>query len=292
MPRAIWSGALTFGLVNIPVKLFTAVAPKDVRFHMLHDEDGARIQLKRFCSTEDVEVPYEHIVKGFEVAKGRYVTVDREELEAYDPKATRTVEILDFVELAEIDPVYFEGTYYLVPERSAAKAYALLRQAMERAGKVGIATAVLRTKEALCCVRPSGEALAVSTMFRADEVVPISSLEIPDAARPSEREASMAEQLIASLTRPFEPEGYPDVRRSLILELVQRKAEGQAIEAPSPEEAPAKVVSLADALSASLAAARGRGEPRSPTRPSHGERRRPPAHAARTARKKTRPKRA
>jgi DNA end-binding protein Ku len=290
MPRAIWSGALTFGLVNIPVKLFTAVSPKDVRFHMLHDKDAARIQLKRFCSAEEVEVAYEHVVKGFEVSKGRYVTVTREELEAYDPKATRTVEIHDFVELAEIDPVYLESTYYLVPDRSAAKAYALLRQAMTRAGKVGVATTVLRTKESLCCVRPSGEALALSTMYRSDEVIPASSLEVPEGAKPSEREISMAEQLVASLSGPFEPERYPDLRRNRILELVEKKAEGQTIEAPPPQEAPAEVVSLADALSASLAAARRR-DAAPPSRPERGERRHPPAQAARAARKRSRGRR-
>ena len=243
--RAMWSGALTFGLVNIPVKLYPAVHQKEVRFHMLHDADGARIQLKRFCSAEEKEVPYEHVVKGFEVSKGRYVTVTREELEAYDPKATRTVEIHDFVDLADIDPVFFESTYYLVPDKGAAKAYRLLGDAMRKAGKVAIATAVLRTRESLCCVRPSGDALALSTMNRADEVTPTSSLELPEATAPSERELHMAEQLVASLTGPFEPERYPDLRRERVLELIERKAEGQTIEAPAPEEAPANVVSLA-----------------------------------------------
>ncbi len=283
--RAIWSGALTFGLVNIPVKLFTAVHQKEVHFNMLHDADGARIQLKRFCSAEDKEVPYEHVVKGFEVSPGRYVTVTREELEAYDPKATRTIEIHDFVDLADIDPVFFESTYYLVPERAAAKAYRLLGDAMRKAGKVAIATAVLRTRESLCCVRPSGDALALSTMNRADEVTPTSSLELPEAGAPSERELQMAEQLVASLTGAFEPERYPDLRRERVLELIEKKAEGQAIEAPAPEEAPANVVSLADALSASIAAARGRSPRAAEEHPARGERRHAPAQAARTARK-------
>jgi DNA end-binding protein Ku len=289
--RAIWSGALTFGLVNIPVKLFTAVHQKEVRFNMLHDADGARIHLKRFCSAEEKEVPYEHVVKGYEVSPGRYVTVTREELEAYDPKATRSVEIHDFVDLSEIDPVFFESTYYLVPDRGAAKAYRLLGDAMRKAGKVAIATAVLRTRESLCCVRPSGDALALSTMNRADEVTPTSSLELPEASAPSERELQMAEQLVASLTGPFEPERYPDLRRERVLELIEKKAEGQAIEAPAPEEAPANVVSLADALSASLAAARGRAPDRAAAHADRGERRHAPAQAARTARKTT-PKRA
>lgn len=284
MPRAIWSGAVTFGLVNIPVKLFTAVQQKEVRFNMLHGADGARIQLKRFCSAEGKEVPFEEIVKGYEVSPGRYVTVTREELEAYDPKATRTIEIHDFVELADIDPIFFESTYYLVPDRTAAKAYRLLGDAMRKAGKVGIATAVLRTRESLCCVRPSGAVLALSTMNRADEIVAPSTLELPElAAVPTERELQMAEQLVDSLAGAFEPERYPDLRRERVLELIERKAEGQTIEAPPAAEAPLEVVSLADALSASLAAARRRSPERAAPHPDRGELRHAPAQAARTA---------
>lgn len=285
MPRAIWSGALAFGLVNVPVKLHTAVAQKELRFHMLHAKDGARIRMKRFCSAEDREVRYDEVVKGFEVSRERYVALTPEELAAFDPKATRTVEIRDFVDLAEIDPIYFERTYWLVPEKTAAKAYRLLVEAMRASGKVAIATFVLRTRESLCCVRPVEGGLALSTMNRADEVVPLSSLEAPEAAKPSERELQMARQLVESLTAPFEPERYPDLHRQRVLELVERKAEGEVIEAPAPEEAPAQVVSLADALSASLAAARRRGgDERGEAGPGRGERRHPPRAAARTAR--------
>ena len=208
-----------------------------------------------------------------------------EELEAYDPKATRTVEIRDFVDLGEIDPIYYDQTWYLAPERTAARAYRLLHDAMRATGKVAVATFVLRTRESLCCVRPIDEGLALSTMSRADEIVPVASLELPEAAKPSERELHMAEQLVESLTAPFEPERYPDVHRERVLELVHKKAEGEAIEAPAPEEAPARVVSLADALAASLAAARGRPEPAAHRAPARGERQRRPAAAARTARK-------
>jgi DNA end-binding protein Ku len=292
MARAIWSGALTFGLVNVPVKLFTAVTQKEVRFHMLHAKDGARIRMKRFCSAEDREVPYEEIVKGFEISKERYVTVTEEEMAALDPKATRTIEIRDFVDLAEIDPIYYESTYYLVPEKSAAKAYRLLLDAMRRTGKVAVASFVLRTREALCCVRPIEDALAISTMNRADEVVPVSALEVPRGGEPSERELKMAEQLVASLAAPFEPERYPDVHRERVLALVEKKAAGEVIEPPPPEEGPARVVSLADALSASLAAARGRASPAEEERPARGARRHAPAAAARTARRPPRKKRA
>jgi DNA end-binding protein Ku len=285
MARAIWSGALTFGLVNIPVKLHPAVQHKEVRFHLLHAKDGARIKMKRFCSAEDREVPYDEIVKGYEISRGRYVMITPEELEAYDPKATRTVEIRDFVDLGEIDPIYYDQTWYLAPERTAARAYRLLHDAMRATGKVAVASFVLRTRESLCCVRPIEEGLALSTMSRADEIVPVASLELPEAPKPSERELHMAEQLVESLTAPFEPEKYPDVHRERVLELVHKKAEGEAIEAPAPEEAPARVVSLADALAASLAAARGRPEPAAQRAPARGARHHRAAAAARTARK-------
>ena len=274
MPRAIWSGALSFGLVNIPVRLATAVAHKEVRFRMLHDADGGKVQLKRFCSIDGKEVPYEHVVKGYEVAKGQYVVVTPEELAAFDPKATRTVEIHDFVELSQIDPAYYETTYYLVPDKGAARPYALLREAMRASGKVAIASMVLRTREYLACVRPFGRsAIALSTMNRADEIVDEDQLDLPSGARPGERELRMAEQLVESLTTDFDPARYPDVRRERILALVEQKAEGRRIEAPAEERRPAEVVSLADALTASLAAARERGAAGRKDEAAHGDRR-------------------
>ncbi len=283
MARAIWSGSISFGLVNIPVKLFSAVSQKEVRFHMLHDADGARIQLKRFCSAENVEVPYEHVVKGYELSKGRYVTITTEELEAADPKGARTIDIEDFVEMAEIDPVYYDHTYYLAPDRGAAKAYGLLLEAMRKSGKVGIARVVLRTKQTLCCVRPMGGALALSTMNYADEIVPQDELDLGEPAAPSGRELEMAERLVASLTSAFEPQRYHDVHREKILALVERKAAGEEIVAP-PAEAPAKVVNLADALAASLAAARRHREPGTEEpAPAHATHAAPAHHAARRA---------
>jgi DNA end-binding protein Ku len=284
MPRAIWSGSITFGLVNIPVKLFSAVSHKEVRFNMLHDKDGARIQLRRFCSAEEVEVPYEHVVKGYEIAKGRYVTVTAEELEAADPKGARTIDIHDFVDIGEIDPVYYDSTYYLAPDKGAGKAYGLLLEAMRRAGKVGIARVMLRTKQSLCCVRPLSGALALSTMNYADEIVPQEDLELPAHAAPAPRELEMAGQLVGSLTTRFEPERYKDEHREKVLALVERKAAGETIEAPAVER-PGKVVNLADALAASLAAARrGQGDAAHEEREERAERRAPRRReAARTA---------
>jgi DNA end-binding protein Ku len=287
MARAIWSGSITFGLVNIPVKLFSAVSHKEVRFHMLHDKDGARIQLRRFCSAEETEVPYEHIVKGYEVSKGRYVTVSADELEAVDPKGARTIDIEDFVALEEIDPIYYDATYYLAPDKGAGKAYGLLLEAMRRTGKVGVARFVLRTKQSLCCVRPMQAALALSTMNYADEIVSQDDVEVPAPAAPAPRELEMAEQLVASLTTAFQPERYRDEHRAKVLALVERKAAGETIEAPSPER-PAKVVNLADALAASLAAAKRHPPKRADA--DADERRAPRREAAHTAAKPRRGK--
>jgi DNA end-binding protein Ku len=286
MPRAIWSGSISFGLVNVPVKLFSAIRHKEVRFHQLHDADGARINLKRFCSAEDAEVPYEHVVKGYEIAKGRYVMVTDEELEAADPKGSRTIDIQDFVEMSRIDPIFYDQTYYLAPDRGAAKAYGLLLEAMRQSGKVGIARVVLRTKQALCSVRPMGGALALTTMSYADEIVPVGELELPAPPTPSPRELEMAERLVASLTTSFQPERYRDEYREKLLALIERKAGGEEIVAP-PAATGAKVVNLADALAASLAAAKRHGTDgrERPGREPHQAARRAPRQreAARTA---------
>ena len=289
MARPIWSGSISFGLVSVPVKLFSATSPKEVRFHMLHDKDGARIQQKRVCSADGQEVPWEHIVKGFEISKGRYVTVAREELEAFNPRATKAIEIEDFVDLEQIDPIYYESTYYLVPDRGASKPYALLVEAMKKTGKVGVAKFVLRTKQYLCAVRPLGKALAVSTMLYADEVVSQDELEGLPESKPGERELKMAEQLIGSLESDFDIKKYKDDYREQVLALLERKAEGEEIVAAEPAEAPSgKVVNLMDALQKSLAAAK-KGELRE-AEPDRGEvRHKPHPHhraAARTARKR------
>lgn len=261
MARSIWSGSISFGLVNIPVKLFTAVSQKEVHFNMLHEKDGSRVSLKRFCVKENKEIPWDEIAKGYQVAPGRYVMVTKEELEAFDPRATKTIEITDFVELSEIDPVYYEHTYYLAPDRGAGKAYALLLEAMKRTGKVGIARVVLRTKQYLCALRPiEGNALAMSTMQYADEIVSTQKIEaLKDLdAKPSEKELRMAEQLVEALTAKWEPDKYKDEYRERVLEMLERKAEGEEIvAAEEPEEKRGKVVNLADALAASLKAKSG-----------------------------------
>jgi len=259
MPRAIWSGAISFGLVNVPIKLFTATSQKDVRFHQLHDKDGARIQQKRVCSKDGEEVPIEHIVKGYEVSRDKYVLITPEELEALDPKASRTIDIQDFVDLDEIDPVYFDSTYYMVPEKGAAKAYALLLEAMRKSKKVAIARVVLRQKQHLVALRPLRNALSMETMLYADEVVSPDTLEgLPEDVEVTDRELAMAQQLIDSLADAFKPERYRDDYRERVLDMIERKAEGQEVVVAEEEEEQAPVVDLMAALEASLAAAKTR----------------------------------
>jgi DNA end-binding protein Ku len=260
MPRAIWSGSVSFGLVNVPIKLVTATSPKDVRFHQLHDEDGGRIQQKRVCSIDGEEVEYNHIVKGYDLGGGRYVRIDPEDLAALDGEATRTIDIEEFVDLDEIDPVYYERSYYLVPDGRAEKAYALLVETMARTGKVAIGRFVLRTKQYLATVRARDGVLVLATMLFDDEVVATDDLEVPTAANtaPSERELKMATQLVESLSAPFEPAKYHDDYREKVLALIEAKAAGEIIQ---PAEAPAPaapVVDLVSALEASLEAARQR----------------------------------
>jgi DNA end-binding protein Ku len=259
MPRSIWSGAISFGLINVPIKLYSAVSRKTVRFHQLNEKTGARIQQKRVDSSTGEEVEYDDIVKGYELTKDSYVVIKPDELDALDPEKTRTVEIEDFVDLAEIDPIYYDHPYYFVPAKGAEKAYGLLLGAMEEAGKVAIARVVLRSKEQLVAIRPAGELLMMETMIFHDEVVPPEQLdELPDAKdlKATERELKMAQQLIDSLSTDFEPGRYRDEYREKVLELVERKAQGEeiAVQAEAPE--PAEVPDLMAALEASLAAVR------------------------------------
>jgi DNA end-binding protein Ku len=280
--RPIWSGSISFGLVNVPVKLMTAVRHQEVHFNLLHKKDGARIKMKRFCAAEDVEVAFEDTDKGYEVSPGRYVSLDRKELEKLDPKATRSIDITDFVELEDIDPIFYEATYHLVPDRGADKAYGLLFRALEQSQKVGIAKMVMRTKQYLCAVRPLEQGLVLSTMLYADEIVPEEDVEgLPERMpRAAERELAMARQLIDSLSVKFEPSKYKDEYREKVLELIDKKAKGEEIHfAPRAKEA--KVVNLMDALRKSLAQAQ-RGEGGAPPEGSkRAARERPAAHQRR-----------
>jgi DNA end-binding protein Ku len=256
MPRAIWSGAISFGLVNIPVKLYSAVNRKTVRFHQLDREDNQRIQQKRVNPRTGEEVPYENLVKGYELAPERYVIITPEELESLEPQKTRSIDIEDFVELSEIDPIYYDHPYYLVPDKGAGKAYKLLLEAMKDSGKVAIARVVIRSKENLVAIRPLDGLLTMETMLFSDEVIPSDGIEdIPadGEAKTSARELEMAKQLIDSLTSDFEPGKYRDEYRDRVLEMIERKAEGEEIVIEAPAEEPQKVPDLMAALEASIA---------------------------------------
>jgi DNA end-binding protein Ku len=262
VPRPIWSGAISFGLVNVPVKVFSATSSKDVRFHQLDGKSNARIKQKRVSANTGEEVPFEDIIKAYEIAPDNYVTITPEELEALDPKATKTIDIEDFVDLDQIDPVYYERPYYLVPDKGGQKAYALLRNAMRETNKVGIARVVLRTKQYLAAIRPKEDALVMETMLFADEVNPLDELDLPGPdVDVTDREEKMARSLIDSLTTDFEPDKYRDEYRERVLALIEQKASGQEIVVEeSAEEAP-RVVDLMAALEASLAAVKsGRSE--------------------------------
>ena len=257
MPRSIWTGAISFGLVNVPVKLYSAVSKKTVRFHQLHDKDGVRIQQKRVCPADGEEVAYEHIVKGYEITPDQYVIVEPGELEAIEPRKTKTIDIEDFVDQEDIDPLFYDHPYYLMPGTGAAKPYKLLVDAMEEAGKVGIARVVIRQKEQLVALRPADGVLAMSTMNFADEVVDPDKFDDKpgDDVETSTRELDMAKQLIESLSSDWEPDKYQDTYRERVLELIEQKAEGKEI-AIQPVEEPQPVPDLMAALEASVKAAR------------------------------------
>ena len=259
MARAIWSGAISFGLVNIPVKLYSAVRKKTVRFHQLDSADNTRIQQKRVNPNTGEDVPYEQLVKGYELSPDRYVVVRPEELESVEPKKTRTIDIEDFVELEQIDPIYYDHPYYLAPAEGAAKAYALLLQAMKESGRVGIARVVIRSKEQLVAIRPQDDLLLMETLLFGDEVVPpkeVGELDAVGEVEAGKREVQMAEQLIESLSTDFDPDRYRDTYRDRVLELIERKAEGHEVAIQAAPEAPAEVPDLMAALEASIASAK------------------------------------
>ena len=263
MARAIWSGSISFGLLNVPVKLYSAVSKQTVRFRELREDDGARIRHKRVAEADGKEVPYEKIVKGYEYAPDQYVVLSRDELSELEPQRSRAIEIQDFVDLDDIDPIYFEQPYYLGPDKGAARAYALLVQAMKDARKVAIARFVLRNKEHLAAIRPMDDVLTLTTMRFHDEVTSPGELdgevfEEEKPKKPEKRELEMAKQLIESLTSDFDPDAYRDEYREELLDLLERKAAGkEVISAPTEEPKPTKAPDLMAALEESLAAVKG-----------------------------------
>jgi DNA end-binding protein Ku len=263
MARAIWSGSISFGLLNVPVKLYSAVARRGISLREIRESDGARIRHRRVAEGTDEEVPYEKIVKAFELTPDQYVPLSKDEIDALAPEKTRAIEVQDFVDLEEIDPIYFNSPYYLGPADGAERAYSLLAKAMEGSGKVAIARFVFRNKEHLAALRPNDGVLTLTTMRFADEVVPTSDLEdaLPEGKQKvAKREVEMAKQLIDSLTTKFDPSSYRDEYREQLLAMIERKAEGkEVVAAPSEEPQPTKAPDLMAALEESIAAVKGDG---------------------------------
>jgi DNA end-binding protein Ku len=274
MPRAIWSGSISFGLVNVPVKLYSAVHPQGLSFHQFEEGTNARVRNKRVSEKTGKEVDYDDIVKGYEVEKGHYVMIDPDELAEFNPRATRTIDIEDFVDLDDIDPIYYDNTYYLAPEDSegARKAYGLLLKAMEDQEKVAIGRLVMRNKQYLAAIRPLDGALAVSTMRFHDEVLSPSELdEIPtgrSAPRAAATEVKMASQIIDSMAREWDPKRYEDTYRVQVLDFLKKKAAGEEITVVEEPKEQSKVTDLMAALEASLQAAKKTGSRRSSSKSS------------------------
>ena len=258
MPRPVWSGTISFGLIAIPIKLFHAVRHKGVSFNQLDERTMSRIRYRKVSDETGEEVPDEHIVKGYEVSKGRYVLVDPDELEPFIPAATKTIELEEFVDLNQIDPIYFENAYYVTPDANP-KPYVLLARAMEESGKVAIGRFVMRNKQNTAAIRAIDGRLMMSTLAYADEVVlpdSIDELQGLDAVDVSPREVQMAEALVDSLTDEFTPEKYRDDYREQVLDLIQKKAAGEEFEMPEVTAEKPKIVDLMAALEASVEAAK------------------------------------
>jgi DNA end-binding protein Ku len=259
MPRSIWTGAISFGLVNVPVKLYSAVQRKTVRFNQLDAEGNVRISMKRVNPATGEEVPYERLVKGYEIAPDQYVVIEPEELDAIEPHRTRTIDILDFVELADIDPIFYDHPYYLAPGAGGSKPYKLLLDAMRETGKVAIAKVVIRNKEALVAVRPAGDLLQMDTLIYFDEIVPQDRIdELPDeSVETTDRELAMAKQLVESLATTWDPSQYKDEYREKVLAMIEQKAAGEEVAVQPQVDDAAPVPDLMSALKASLDAVKG-----------------------------------
>jgi DNA end-binding protein Ku len=259
MARAIWSGSIAFGMVSIPVKLYGATESKDISFHLLHATCGTRLKQLRWCPTDEREVPWSEIVRGYEYGKDQYVTLTEEDFEKLPLPSKHTIELSAFVKEDEIDPIYYERSYHLAPDERAEKAYALLIRTLEKKGLTAIANITIRKKEQLCALRPKDGALMLETLFYPDEIRAQPEMDL-DKVKISDRELEMAFALIDLLRKPFDPEEYKDHYREALNQLIDAKLEGrEVVESPAPKEA--KVIDLADALRRSVEAAK-KGKPK------------------------------
>jgi DNA end-binding protein Ku len=253
--RPLWRGAITFGLISIPVKLYTAVQDKALKFHLLHEADGGRIKYQRTCAKCGKEVTWDDIVKGYEYSKDHYVTFTEEELESIDVESIRAIDVVSFVPLTDIDPIYFNKTYYVAPEQSGLKAYRLLADALEAEGQVGVAKVAIRDKEHLATVRLKGDVFVLETMHWPDEIREPEFEELDKRVDVRDNEVKMARQLIQQLSGEWRPE--EDEYRIRLRQLAEQKVEGQEITlAAEPSEEPGQVVDLMEALKASVAEAK------------------------------------
>jgi DNA end-binding protein Ku len=298
MPRSIWTGALSFGLVNVPVRLASAATDHDVRFRQLHDEDRVRVHTVRWCPEHQEIVPYQHIVRGFEISKDQYIPITDEELEALDPEKTRTIDIEEFVPAASIDPLYFDHPYYLVPDGEAAgvvRAYRLLVEALRDSQKLALGRFVLHSKEYIAAIRTFGDALVLHTMHFPDEIRPASELEdvLPGNSDVPKKDLQTVAKQIESSAAPFAPEKYRDFHQERIRALIEKKLEHGEDIAEQPAEAvgePEEVPDLMAALERSLATSREKKDDREPSRDGAAAGRRS-SKATRTKKPKETPKR-
>jgi DNA end-binding protein Ku len=255
MAHAIWNGSINFGLVTIPVKLFVAVRENELHFNMLHKKDKGRINFQRVCSVDGKKVEWNEIVKGYEVDKGEYVLITDEDIKSVAPEATQSIDITEFVDLADINPILFDKPYYLEPEKKGRHAYALLRDSLAQANKVGIARVVIRTKEYLAALKPNGSALVLELMHYPDEIVDAGDFDFPPSKeKVSAGELKAAKMLIDTMSGKFEPEGYKDTFREQIMTMIEARAKGKPVKAKAAAKAkPAtEVVNLMDVLQQSL----------------------------------------
>jgi DNA end-binding protein Ku len=247
--RSIWSGAISFGLVSVPVRMYSATESKELRFHFLHKEDLAPIGYDKVRKDTGEHVDPDEIVRGFEIEKGRYVPLEDEDIDRLDIELTKAIDICDFVDLDEIDPIYFRKAYHLLPEEGAEKPYLLMVRALEETGKVGIAKVVIRNKQHLACLRTVDDKLVLETMYYADEVRKPEPVKVKGELRKAEVE--MAKSLVENLSEPFDPEKYDDTYRKELLQLLRAKAKGRKLPEPSEEE-PGEVIDLMAALKESV----------------------------------------
>ncbi|HSC04121.1 MAG TPA: Ku protein [Solirubrobacteraceae bacterium] len=254
MARSIWNGTITFGLIAVPIKVHSATESHTIHFHQAHESDGARIKQKRICSKEGKEVPYKEVAMGYEVRGGEFVLLEKEEIDAAAGDRSRTIELEQFVDREQVDPVYYNRTYYLGAGSNGEDAYRLLHDALEKAGRTGLGRWVFHNREYLVAVRAGDDVLVLHTMRFADELVGVEKLDIPAPSRkPSDRELDMAEQLVDSLGKQFRPASFKDSYRDRVAELIKLKAKGGEVELPEPEE-----VEAPDDLLAALEASLGR----------------------------------